>query len=85
VNKEKVEKLLSANLLATAGLAAIELANQSATWMALDEVTAILIPDDLQRLLDKNKIAATNFNAFPRSAKRGILECYKMLNAPKPD
>jgi len=33
--------------------------------MALDEVTAILIPDDLQQLLDKNKIATTNFNAFP--------------------
>ena len=65
MNKEKVEKLLSANLLSPAGLAAIELAKQWATWMALVEVTAILIPDDLQQLLDKNKIATTNFNAFP--------------------
>jgi uncharacterized protein YdeI (YjbR/CyaY-like superfamily) len=40
----------------------------------LKEVDRVLIPDDLQKLLDKNKKAAANFEAFPRSAKRGILE-----------
>ena len=83
VNKEKVEKLLVANLIAPAGLAAIELAKQTGTWTALDKVETIDIPDDLQKLFNKNKVAAANFEAFPRSAKRGILEWIQ--NAKRPE
>jgi len=68
VNKEKVEKLLAANLLAPAGLAAIELAKKSGTWTALDEVTAMRIPVDLQQLFTENKTASANFDTFPQSA-----------------
>lgn len=81
VNKEKVEKLVAQNLMAPAGLAAIAIAKHNGAWTALDEVENISIPDDLQKEFDRNKTAWENWEKFPRSAKRGILEW--ILNAKK--
>jgi len=81
VNRDKVERLMAAGKIATAGLAAITTAQQNGTWNALDDVEAINIPEDLSALFKKNKIAWENFNAFSRSSKRGILEW--ILNAKK--
>jgi uncharacterized protein YdeI (YjbR/CyaY-like superfamily) len=83
VNKAKVEKLIAAGLMTTAGLALINLAKKTGTWTALDEVENLTLPDDLKSALDKNKTAADYFDAFPRSVKRGILEW--ILNAKKPE
>jgi uncharacterized protein YdeI (YjbR/CyaY-like superfamily) len=74
VNKEKVNRLLAANLMMPAGLASIALAKKNGTWDALNEIEELIIPTDLQELLQQNNTALTNFIAFPRSAKRGILE-----------
>ncbi len=81
VNKEKVEQLLKLNLMAPAGLAMVELAKQSGTWDALNEVDNVVEPDDLLQLFNKNKTAFDNWKRFPRSARRGILEW--ILNAKK--
>lgn len=74
VNKEKVERLLSENKIAPAGLAMIELAKKTGTWNGLDKVENLELPAELETALNKNKIAKTHFDAFPRSAKRAILE-----------
>ncbi|MGM9506575.1 YdeI/OmpD-associated family protein [Larkinella sp. GY13] len=81
VNKEKVERLNAQNLIAEAGLKAIELAKQNGTWTALDDVENLTIPEDLQAAFEKNNPAFENWNKFARSAKRGILEW--ILNAKK--
>lgn len=83
VNKLKVEKLMANGLIAKAGLESIELAKQNGTWTALDKVEEIEIPEDLQMALDKNQTAFANFDKFPRSSKRGILEW--ILNAKRPE
>lgn len=83
VNKLKVEKLIAANLMTAAGLAAIELAKQTGTWAALDEVENINIPADLQLAFDNNPTAWAYWEGFSRSSKRGILEW--ILNAKKPE
>lgn len=83
VNKEKVARLLKEKLIASAGLEAIETAKQNGTWTALDELEALTIPEDLQKLFSKNKIAAKHWDGFPRSSKRGILEW--ILNAKRPE
>ncbi|PSR52151.1 hypothetical protein AHMF7605_00735 [Adhaeribacter arboris] len=83
VNKIKIEKLLADNLMAPAGLAIIEVAKQNGYWSALDEVEALLIPEDLQNALNNDKKALDNWNKFPRSAKRAILEW--ILNARRPE
>ncbi|MCU0334236.1 MAG: YdeI/OmpD-associated family protein [Chitinophagaceae bacterium] len=82
VNKEKVEKLIAAGKMAPAGLAMVALAKETGTWTALDEVEAGLIPPDLQAALAAQPPAAANFESFPRSARRGILEW--IMNAKTP-
>lgn len=81
VNKEKAAKLMEEGLMQPAGYAMITLAKESGTWAALDDVDNITLPDDLKQLFVKNKTAFENWEAFPRSTKRGILEW--ILNAKK--
>lgn len=83
VNKEKIAKLLEQGLMHRSGLEMIEIAKQNGTWTALDEVENITIPDDLKKLFSKNKTAFENWENFPRSSKRGILEW--IMNAKKPE
>jgi uncharacterized protein YdeI (YjbR/CyaY-like superfamily) len=79
VNKEKVARLLAQGWIAPAGLDAIEIAKKNGTWTALDDVDKLIVPVDLQKLLDVNKIAKDNWERFPPSSRRGILEW--ILNA----
>jgi uncharacterized protein YdeI (YjbR/CyaY-like superfamily) len=44
------------------------------SWSALDAIEALEIPNDLAEAFSVNDIAKVHFEAFPRSAKRGILE-----------
>lgn len=79
VNKDKVARLISAGLMTDAGQAMIDLAKQIGTWTALDDVDNLIYPPDLRARFDANPTAKEYFDAFPRSAKRGILEW--LLNA----
>ena len=79
VNKNKVEKLIAAGLMTPAGQAMIDLAKRTGTWTALDEVENVVNPPDLQTQLDANPTARSYYDAFPHSAKRGMLEW--LLNA----
>lgn len=83
VNKEKVTYLIEQGLMQRAGFEMIEIAKQLGTWTALDEVENITIPSDLQELFLKNKTAFGNWENFPRSSKRSILEW--IVNAKKPE
>jgi len=74
VNKAKVEKLIKEKKMARAGLEAIETAKQNGTWHALDEVDNSIVPADLTKALLKNKTAMKNFESFPKSSKKIILE-----------
>jgi uncharacterized protein YdeI (YjbR/CyaY-like superfamily) len=73
-NKERVERLIEAQLMRPAGLEKIEAAKRDGTWTMLDAVENLEIPDDLEVMFRQFPNAAENFAAFPRSAKRGILE-----------
>ena len=67
-----------------AGLAAIETAKQNGAWTALDDVETLAEPDDLQAALDAEPAARRNWNEFPRSTKRAILEWITPLRPPAP-
>ena len=73
VNKQRVKKLLKAKLMAPAGQALIDRARGDGTWTILDDVEDLVIPPDLKRALSANKTAQKFFEAFPPSAKKGIL------------
>jgi uncharacterized protein YdeI (YjbR/CyaY-like superfamily) len=79
VNKDKVAKLITEKQMHQAGFKAIEIAKNNGTWDALNNVDNLILPDELAQLFVKNKIAKNNWDAFPTSAKRGILEW--ILNA----
>jgi len=74
INKKKVEKLFAAGRIHPAGQAMIDLAKETGTWQALDQVENLEIPADLKKALKRYPDALKNFEAFPKSVKRGILE-----------
>jgi uncharacterized protein YdeI (YjbR/CyaY-like superfamily) len=82
-NKERVERMIGAGLMMPAGLAKIESAKADGSWSALDSVEALEIPPDLEAALGSYSAAERTFDAFPRSAKRAILEW--IANAKKPE
>jgi len=73
-NKERVERLMAAGLMAPAGLAAIERARSNGSWTILDAVERLEVPDDLGRALDARPPAREHWDDFPRSARRALLE-----------
>ena len=73
-NKLRVERMMQAGQMAQAGLCKVEQAKLDGSWVRLDAVEALEIPEDLGRALAEYPQAARCFGAFPRSAKRGILE-----------
>lgn len=74
INKEKVERLIKEEKMHAAGLEKINQAIQTGHWNKLDEVESLLIPFELEQEFKKYKSAKTNFDAFPRSVKKSILE-----------
>jgi uncharacterized protein YdeI (YjbR/CyaY-like superfamily) len=74
LNKKRIEAITAAGLMMPAGLAKIEAAKQDRSWELLDAIERLEIPADLAAALAANDVAKANFEAFPRSAKRGILE-----------
>jgi uncharacterized protein YdeI (YjbR/CyaY-like superfamily) len=83
LNKTRIDKLTAEGLMMPAGLAKVEAAKQDGSWNALDSVEALEIPPDLKKAFAANKTAQQYFDAFPRSAKRGILEW--ISNAKRPE
>ena len=83
INKDKVARLLAENKMAPAGMAMVELAKKLGTWNALDEVEQLMLPPDLKEAFAQNETALANWETFPKSAKRGILEW--ILNAKGAD
>ena len=73
LNKTRVRKLVSEQRMTPAGLAKIEAAKQDGSWVVLDEVEDLVVPDDLAKALAKNQRAKRHFDAFPPSAVKGIL------------
>ena len=82
-NKARVEALAAAGLLAAPGRAKIEAAKADGAWTRLDGVERLEVPVDLAAALAALPPAAENFAAFPRSARRGILEW--ILQAKRPE
>lgn len=74
INKARIERAIAAGRMAEAGLAKVEAAKKDGSWNALDSVEALELPPDLVSALDDNAPARDNFERFPRSVKRGILE-----------
>jgi uncharacterized protein YdeI (YjbR/CyaY-like superfamily) len=75
--------MIEQGLMTKAGQEIIEIAKKTGTWMALEEIQNSVIPDDLQKMFDENKAAFKNYQAFPLSTKRIILEWINKAKTPE--
>lgn len=83
LNRDRVADLESAGLIKPAGAEKIEAAREDGSWEALDSVDRLEVPDDLAAAFERFPGARTEWDSFPPSARRGILEW--ILNAKRSD
>ncbi|MEO7222625.1 MAG: YdeI/OmpD-associated family protein [Devosia sp.] len=74
VNKRRVQALISSKKITRAGLAVIEEAKRNGAWTLLDAAHAGKVPSDLTAAFERHKGSQDNFEAFPPSARKAILE-----------
>lgn len=82
INRDRAERMIASGLMTENGQKMIDLAKQTGTWEALDEIDMLVIPADLLSLLSGNEKAFRNFNAFPPSSRKLILGW--VLSAKRP-
>ena len=76
--KERVARLTQEGRMHEAGLAVVAEAKASGMWHFMDDVDALIVPDDLQVALQGQPPAWENYEAFPDSVKRDILRWIKL-------
>jgi uncharacterized protein YdeI (YjbR/CyaY-like superfamily) len=81
INKAHVERARTSGAMTGAGEAKIAIAVASGQWDFLNDVEALVVPDDLALALAQ-KAAMPVWNAYPRSIKRGTLEFIKTAKTP---
>ncbi|MFZ4515795.1 MAG: YdeI/OmpD-associated family protein [Acidimicrobiia bacterium] len=74
VNKQRLDALLEAKLVAAPGKRAIAAAKQDGSWTAIDQVDALVEPADLLAAFRKVNNAKLHWDAFPPSTRKAILE-----------
>ncbi|TFD45932.1 hypothetical protein E3T55_17605 [Cryobacterium frigoriphilum] len=73
-NKLRIERMRAAGLMHEAGEAVIARAEADGSWTLLDDVEKLIVPPDLAAAFDDFPGSRARWDAFPRSARRGILE-----------
>lgn len=83
LNKQRIERMVQAGRMTEAGMAKIEAAKADGSWNKLDAIENLEVPDDLARALRAVAGARAHFDAFPPSARRGILEWIAQARTPE--
>lgn len=78
LNKQRVEQLIQDDLMMPVGLKKVIDAKADGSWAFLDDVEALVVPDDLATALASHAQAGENFEGFNPSVKKGILQWIKM-------
>ena len=76
--KDRVAKLSKSKLLHQSGKASVAQGKRSGLWTFMDDVDALIIPDDLVKRLRKSKVAVRNFETSSPSYRRNILRWIKL-------
>ena len=83
VNKDRVERMNAAGKMHPAGVRKIEESKADGSWTFLDDVEALIVPEDLAAAFAEHEDAEECFAAFTPSSKRGILEWIKQAKRPE--
>lgn len=81
VNKDKVKILIEQGLMKEAGRKSIEIAKENGSWTILDDVEALVIPEDLKEEFGKHKGSREYFDSLSKSAKKILL--YWVISAKR--
>ncbi|MCG2808370.1 MAG: YdeI/OmpD-associated family protein [Coriobacteriia bacterium] len=82
-NKVRVERMIAEGLMMPAGLAVIERAKADGSWTLLDDVEALVTPEDLAAALAATPGAASGFEALPPSIRKQQL--YRIASVKRPE
>ncbi len=73
VNKDKVTNLIEQGLMKEAGHKSIAIAKENGSWTILDEVEALVVPEDLKNELANHNGAKAYFDSLIKSVKKSLL------------
>lgn len=82
VNKAIVARLEADGRMTDAGRAVIDRAKADGTWTILDDVEALIEPDDLAAALDTTSGARGHWDDFPPSVRKNLLWWVKSAKRP---
>lgn len=77
LNKKYVKELIGSNLMQEPGFKIIEIAKENGMWTHMDDVEKGIIPEDLQKAFDKNKLALDNYLNLSRGYRKSYLSWLK--------
>jgi uncharacterized protein YdeI (YjbR/CyaY-like superfamily) len=83
INKASIERLVADGLMREPGLRAIERAKANGSWGTLDDVEALVIPDDLAAAFAAAPGTRDAFDRLSRTNRRIILQ--RIATAKRPD
>lgn len=83
INKERIERLTAAGLMRPAGLAAVERAKRDGSWSALDDIEALVIPNDLAEAFAAVPGSAGRFDSLSRTNRRMVLAWISQAKRPE--
>ena len=73
INKDKVKTLIEQGLMKEEGYKSIEIAKENGSWTILDEVEALVIPDDLKEGFTNFEGSMEFFDSLSKSVKKILL------------
>ena len=83
INKAKIERLIQDGLMQSAGYEIIEKAKENGSWIILDEVEELTIPEDLEKEFEANPGSKDFFMNLSKSVKKGILQWIVLAKRPE--
>lgn len=83
INKDKVTQLIADNQMTKVGFESIETAKQNGSWTLLDDVEALVVPEDLKNELAKDQTATSYFDNLSKSSKKILLHWVHSAKRPE--
>lgn len=80
--KDRAERLIKAGKMHPAGLEAIAQSKRNGLWTFMDDVDALILPEDLIVALASHPPARENFENSARSYRRNVLRWIKLAKTP---
>ncbi|BAP32650.1 uncharacterized protein CHSO_3613 [Chryseobacterium sp. StRB126] len=83
INKEKVERLINDELMKEAGHECIRIAKENGSWVILDSVEDLTVPEDLSEAFKAYTGSEEYFQSLSKSMKKMMLQWIVLAKRPE--